>query len=76
MFKVHKKKLVLFINNKYKIYSAKPSDFAYKLVIGKGSFGKVLLATHKKENKVYAVKVLQKRSITRRNEVFDNYLYK
>jgi len=47
---------------------AKPSDFAYKLVIGKGSFGKVLLATHKKENKVYAVKVLQKRSITRRNE--------
>lgn len=47
---------------------AKPNDFDYLKVIGKGSFGKVLLAKHKREGKVYAIKVLQKRSITRRNE--------
>ena len=38
-------------------------------MIGKGSFGKVLLAKHKHEGKIYAVKVLQKAHIMRRNEV-------
>uniref|UniRef100_H2Y5V0 Serum/glucocorticoid regulated kinase family member 3 n=1 Tax=Ciona savignyi TaxID=51511 RepID=H2Y5V0_CIOSA len=33
-----------------------PGDFDYLKVIGKGSFGKVLLATHRKNGKFYAVK--------------------
>lgn len=49
--------------------SVKPSDFEFLKVIGKGSFGKVLLARHKTEEKVYAVKVLQKQAICKRNEV-------
>lgn len=32
------------------------------------SYGKVLLARHRKEQKVYAVKVLQKKMIIKRNE--------
>ncbi|CAK8691669.1 unnamed protein product [Clavelina lepadiformis] len=47
---------------------ARPNDFDYLKVIGKGSFGKVLLAKHRKEGKFYAVKVLQKKSIMKRNE--------
>lgn len=46
----------------------KPSDFEFLKVIGKGSFGKVLLAKHKVEKNVYAVKVLQKKMILKRNE--------
>ena len=38
-------------------------------VIGKGSFGKVYMARHKVENKVYAIKILQKAAIKKRNEV-------
>lgn len=47
---------------------AKPSDFEFLKVIGKGSFGKVLLAKHKCEGKLYAVKVLQKKTVLKRNE--------
>ncbi|XP_071440740.1 serine/threonine-protein kinase Sgk1-like [Hetaerina americana] len=46
----------------------KPSDFEFLHVIGKGSFGKVLLARHCADKKHYAVKVLQKRLILKRNE--------
>ncbi|XP_037640621.1 serine/threonine-protein kinase Sgk2b isoform X1 [Sebastes umbrosus] len=46
----------------------KPSDFDYLKVIGKGSFGKVLLARHRKHGGVYAVKVLQKQMIIKRKE--------
>ncbi|XP_076592412.1 serine/threonine-protein kinase Sgk2b [Chaetodon auriga] len=46
----------------------KPSDFDYLKVIGKGSFGKVLLARHRKRGGYYAVKVLQKHMIVKRNE--------
>ncbi|XP_033645213.1 serine/threonine-protein kinase Sgk1-like [Asterias rubens] len=48
--------------------SARPSDFDFLKVIGKGSFGKVLLAKHKHMDKVYAVKVLEKKAIMQRNE--------
>jgi serine/threonine protein kinase len=48
---------------------AKPSDFEFLSVIGKGSFGKVYMAKHKFENKIYAIKVLKKEAIIRRNEV-------
>uniref|UniRef100_A0A3Q4AJA9 Serine/threonine-protein kinase sgk-1 n=1 Tax=Mola mola TaxID=94237 RepID=A0A3Q4AJA9_MOLML len=45
-----------------------PSDFDYLKVIGKGSFGKVLLARHRKYGGYYAVKVLQKQMIVKRKE--------
>ncbi|GFG34302.1 hypothetical protein Cfor_07097 [Coptotermes formosanus] len=47
---------------------AKPSDFEFLRVIGKGSFGKVFLAKHKVEQRHYAVKVLSKRLVMKRNE--------
>ncbi|MGH0150637.1 UNVERIFIED_CONTAM: hypothetical protein FKN15_017887 [Acipenser sinensis] len=47
---------------------AKPTNFDFLKVIGKGSFGKVLLAKHKLDNTYYAIKVLQKRVILNRRE--------
>ncbi|KAL0276314.1 UNVERIFIED_CONTAM: hypothetical protein PYX00_003907 [Menopon gallinae] len=47
---------------------AKPTDFEFLKIIGQGSFGKVLLARHKTENKYYAVKVLNKGQVIRKNE--------
>ncbi|VDI23929.1 serum/glucocorticoid-regulated kinase 3, partial [Mytilus galloprovincialis] len=52
-----------------KNFIVKPSDFEFLKVIGKGSFGKVLLARHKNESKMFAIKVLQKQAIMKRNEV-------
>jgi len=51
-------------------YTTKAStkDFTFLKVIGKGSFGKVLLAQHKMDRKYYAVKVLHKQTILRKNE--------
>ncbi|KAM9309199.1 serine/threonine-protein kinase Sgk2b [Pholidichthys leucotaenia] len=46
----------------------KPSDFDYLKVIGRGSFGKVLLAKHRKQGRYYAVKMLQKQMIVKRKE--------
>jgi serine/threonine protein kinase len=48
--------------------TTKPSDFEFLKVIGKGSFGKVLLARHKTEDELYAVKVLNKSHVLRKNE--------
>ncbi|XP_034017528.1 serine/threonine-protein kinase Sgk1 isoform X2 [Thalassophryne amazonica] len=48
--------------------SAKPSDFHFLKVIGKGSFGKVLLARHRADDEFYAVKVLQKKAILKKKE--------
>uniref|UniRef100_A0A671Z2W7 Serine/threonine-protein kinase Sgk1 n=1 Tax=Sparus aurata TaxID=8175 RepID=A0A671Z2W7_SPAAU len=48
--------------------SIKPCDFDYLKIIGKGSFGKVLLARHKESTKYYAVKVLQKKIIMKKKE--------
>ncbi|EDQ89836.1 uncharacterized protein MONBRDRAFT_32206 [Monosiga brevicollis MX1] len=47
---------------------ATAADFEMLKVIGKGSFGKVLLGKHKKDNKLYAVKVLSKDAIVKQNE--------
>uniref|UniRef100_T1IL53 Non-specific serine/threonine protein kinase n=1 Tax=Strigamia maritima TaxID=126957 RepID=T1IL53_STRMM len=46
----------------------KPTDFDFLKVIGKGSFGKVLLAKHKSDGKIFAIKVLEKKMILKRNE--------
>lgn len=47
---------------------AKPSDFHFLKVIGKGSFGKVLLPRHKAEEAFYVVRVLQKKAILKKEE--------
>lgn len=47
----------------------KPSDFDYLKIIGKGSFGKVLLAKHKESERYYAIKVLQKKIVLKKKEV-------
>uniref|UniRef100_A0A3B3X4Z2 Uncharacterized protein n=1 Tax=Poecilia mexicana TaxID=48701 RepID=A0A3B3X4Z2_9TELE len=46
----------------------KPCDFDYLKIIGKGSFGKVLLARHRETTRYYAVKVLQKKIILKKKE--------
>uniref|UniRef100_A0AAY4B8Y1 Serum/glucocorticoid regulated kinase 2a n=1 Tax=Denticeps clupeoides TaxID=299321 RepID=A0AAY4B8Y1_9TELE len=47
---------------------AKPTDFDFLAVIGKGTFGKVLLAKLKSDGKFYAIKVLQKKVILKKKE--------
>ncbi|XP_075935050.1 serine/threonine-protein kinase N2-like [Anarhichas minor] len=44
-------------------------DFKYISVLGRGHFGKVLLAEFKKTEKLYAIKALKKRDIVTRDEV-------
>ncbi|XP_018409716.1 PREDICTED: serine/threonine-protein kinase Sgk3 [Nanorana parkeri] len=46
----------------------KPSDFEYLKLIGKGSFGKVVLTRGKHDGRYYAVKVLQKKVILNKKE--------
>ncbi|KAG5842941.1 hypothetical protein ANANG_G00183100 [Anguilla anguilla] len=46
----------------------KPCDFHYLKIIGKGSFGKVLLAKHKETCEYFAIKVLQKKVIVKKKE--------
>ncbi|XP_045384855.1 serine/threonine-protein kinase Sgk2 isoform X2 [Lemur catta] len=48
--------------------NARPTDFDFLKVIGKGNYGKVLLAKHKSDGTFYAVKVLQKKSILKKKE--------
>ncbi|XP_063065649.1 serine/threonine-protein kinase Sgk2 [Engraulis encrasicolus] len=47
---------------------AMPTDFDFLSVIGKGTFGKVLLAKLKSDGNFYAVKVLQKNVILKKKE--------
>ncbi|KAF7669701.1 hypothetical protein LDENG_00147180 [Lucifuga dentata] len=57
------------VNHDYfHVTRVKPSDFDYLKVIGKGNFGKVLLARHRKCGSYYAVKVLQKQMIVNKKE--------
>ncbi|XP_036085287.1 serine/threonine-protein kinase Sgk2 isoform X6 [Rousettus aegyptiacus] len=48
--------------------NARPTDFDFLKVIGKGNYGKVLLAKRKSDGTFYAVKVLQKKSILKEKE--------
>ncbi|XP_076868840.1 serine/threonine-protein kinase Sgk2b isoform X2 [Brachyhypopomus gauderio] len=45
---------------------ASAADFDYMKVIGTGSFGKVFLARHRKNERYYAVKVLQKHIVLKK----------
>ncbi|CAD8166179.1 unnamed protein product [Paramecium octaurelia] len=46
----------------------KLADFQFEKVLGRGSFGKVMLVTHKETNKLYAMKILRKEMIEKRNQ--------
>lgn len=49
-----------------------PEDFELLKVVGRGSFGKVMMVRHKAEknkNKIYAMKILRKEAIIQRNQV-------
>jgi serine/threonine protein kinase len=48
---------------------ARLKDFNLLKVIGKGSFGKVMLVLKKDDNRIYAMKVLHKDSVIKRNQV-------
>eukprot|EP00126_Sphaerothecum_destruens_P002514 Sdes_comp15943_c0_seq1m5086 len=48
---------------------ASVDDFDLLKVIGKGSFGKVVMAKHKETSKIFAIKILSKKHIKARNEV-------
>jgi serine/threonine protein kinase len=47
----------------------KVNDFDLISVIGRGSYGKVLKVKHRSSNKVYAMKVLNKKVILDKNEL-------
>merc|ERR1719359_506842 len=44
-------------------------DFVSIRVIGKGSYGQVMLVRHKREGTVYAMKMLRKDNVVKRNQV-------
>ena len=52
----------------YEAPHVKVSDFEFLRVIGRGSFGKVMLAKHIEDKQTYAVKVLEKKMILKKNE--------
>ncbi|ETB62025.1 AGC protein kinase [Plasmodium yoelii 17X] len=67
--KSKKKRLRKFIplSNKKK-RRVKPDNFNFLKVIGKGSYGKVLLVKHTQSNKLYAMKILRKDNIVSQNQ--------
>lgn len=44
-------------------------DFRTVAVLGRGHFGKVLLAQHKRSSEIYAIKALKKGDIIARDEI-------
>ena len=56
-----------FSNSKSKVIKIKMEDFSFKRLIGIGTYGKVFVASKKSNNKLYAVKVLNKNQICSKN---------
>merc|ERR1719219_2984650 len=46
-----------------------PDDFDFLKVIGRGAFGKVMQVRYKKNDTVYAMKILRKKQIVARNQI-------
>merc|ERR1719510_1698357 len=46
-----------------------PDDFEFLKVIGRGAFGKVMQVRYKKNKEIYAMKILRKKQIVKRNQV-------
>lgn len=44
-------------------------NFEFLKVLGKGTFGKVILCREKATGKLYAIKILKKENIIQRNEI-------
>jgi len=44
-------------------------DFRFVKCIGRGAFGKVMLVEKKDEKKLYAMKIMKKKEIRKRNQV-------
>ena len=59
-----RKKLSAYTNKKLSV-----NDFSTIKVIGKGSYGKVLLVKKNDDGKIYAMKVLKKKAMIKRNQV-------
>lgn len=49
-------------------HSARPEDFDFLRVVGRGNFGLVFLVKHLSDNKHYALKVLDKKVISKKGE--------
>ena len=59
-----KEKLSSYTNKKMTV-----NDFSILRVIGKGSYGKVLLVKKNDDDQIYAMKVLKKKAMIKRNQV-------
>jgi len=46
-----------------------PDDFDFLKVIGRGAFGKVMQVRHRRDKKVYAMKILRKKQVIARNQI-------
>ena len=57
-------KLKKYTNNKLTI-----EDFTIIKVVGKGSYGKVLLVKKNEEETIYAMKIMKKLSMVKKNQV-------